>query len=114
MRKWRPYLIGRKFIVRTDHKSLNFLLEQRLVAVEHQKWVTKLLGYDFEVEYRPGVENRAADALSHIPEEVTLAALSIPPAKTMDELQVQADDTLHKIIGDLEVDYNSHPRYALI
>jgi hypothetical protein len=29
VQKWRPYLLGHPFIVRTDHKSLKFLLEQR-------------------------------------------------------------------------------------
>ena len=106
LQKWRPYLVGRKFFVRTYQKSLKFLLEQRLVAIEHQKWVTKLLGSDFEVDYRPRIENKVVGALSHIPEEVNLAVLSIPQANTMDEVQqeVRADETLHKIISDLELD----------
>lgn len=29
-----------------------------------QKWVTKLLGYNFVLEYKKGSENRVADALS--------------------------------------------------
>ncbi|XP_062100900.1 uncharacterized protein LOC133806828 [Humulus lupulus] len=64
--KWRPYLLGRRFIVRTNQKSFKFLLEQRLVTPEHQKWLVKLLGYDFEIHYRPGETNRAADALSRV------------------------------------------------
>ena len=37
VQNWRHYLLGRKFIVRTDQKSLKFLLEQRLMSVDHQK-----------------------------------------------------------------------------
>lgn len=31
---------------------------------EYKQWVTKLLGYDFEISYRTGAFNRLADALS--------------------------------------------------
>ena len=64
IRLWRPYLLGRKFYIQTDQRSLNFLLEQRITTPEQQKWVAKLLGYDYEIIYRPGRENAAADALS--------------------------------------------------
>ena len=51
VQKWRPFLIGHKFIVRMDQRSLKYLLEQRLVAAKHQRWITKLMGYDFKVSY---------------------------------------------------------------
>lgn len=61
---WQPYLIGRKFIVRTDHRSLKHLLTQKIATPSQQVWVAKLLGYDFTIEYKTGVSNTAADALS--------------------------------------------------
>ena len=54
LKKWRPYLIGRHFKIKTDHDSLKYFLEQRLSSEEQQKWVTKLLGYDFEIVYKNG------------------------------------------------------------
>lgn len=64
VQSWRPYLLGRKFQILTDHKSLHCLLEQRITTPEQQKWISKLLGFDYEISYKPGKENGAADALS--------------------------------------------------
>lgn len=75
------YLLGQPFEVRTDHQSLKFLLEQKVGTPFQQKWITKLLGYDFVVEYKKGVTNKVADALSRREapeEELTLSLLSIP------------------------------------
>jgi hypothetical protein len=63
-RWYLPCLFTRETItVRTDHHSLKFLLEQKVGAPSQQKWVSKLLGYDFVIEYKKGKENRIANAL---------------------------------------------------
>ena len=54
-------------MVRTDHQSLKFLLEQRIATPSQQKWLAKLLGYAFVVEYKKGSYNRVADTLSRNP-----------------------------------------------
>ncbi|WVZ76339.1 hypothetical protein U9M48_024322 [Paspalum notatum var. saurae] len=81
VRHWRPYLWGRTFTVQTDHWSLKFILDQRLTTIPQHTWVSKLFGYDFTVEYRPGKQNVVADALSRRDEESSLAvrALTGPP-----------------------------------
>jgi len=56
IQKWRPYLLGQSFIVKTDHQSLKFLLEQKVGTPFQQKWLTKLMGYSFRVEYKKGTE----------------------------------------------------------
>ena len=53
-----------------DRYSLKYFLEQRLSSKEQQKWVTKMLGYDFEIIYKKGKLNVVADALSRKNEEV--------------------------------------------
>ncbi|KAL9415035.1 hypothetical protein AB3S75_043332 [Citrus x aurantiifolia] len=44
------------------------MLEQRISTSMQQKWLTKLIGYDFEIIFRSGRENKAADALSRLQE----------------------------------------------
>ena len=70
LKKWRPYLMGRQFKVKTDHDSLKYFLEKRLSSEEHKKWVTKMLGYDFEIIYKKGKKNVVADALLRKDEDV--------------------------------------------
>ncbi|KAL0561482.1 hypothetical protein IC582_001910 [Cucumis melo] len=99
---WRPYLLGTRFIVKTDQKSLKFLLEQRAIQPQYQKWVAKLLEYSFKVVYKPGLENRAADALSRKPSEVLNCGISAPiliDLKTIKE-EVDKDEKLEMLITE--------------
>ena len=57
-------MLGRSFVIKTNHYSLKYLLEQRVGTLAQQKWISKLLGYAFIVEYKQGRENVVADALS--------------------------------------------------
>ncbi|GJY72554.1 ty3-gypsy retrotransposon protein [Tanacetum coccineum] len=66
VKKWRQYLLGRRFCIYTDHHSLKHILTQTIQTPEQQKWVTKLMRYNFEVLYKPGRENTVADALSKV------------------------------------------------
>ena len=71
--------MGRHFKVKNDHDILKNFFEQRLSSEEQQKWVTKMLGYDFEIIYKKEKLNVVADALSRKNEEVEalLCAISI-------------------------------------
>ena len=66
--RWRPYLIGQRFQIKTDHKSLKYFLERKISSPEQQKRVIKLLGFDYEITYKKWKENVVADALSQLPE----------------------------------------------
>ena len=54
LKKWIPYIMGRHFKVKIDHDSLKHFFEQRLYSEEQHKWVTKMLGYDFESSTKNG------------------------------------------------------------
>jgi transposase InsO family protein len=100
VRHWRPYLWGRHFTVRTDHYALKFLLDQRLSTVPQHQWVSKLFGFDFSVEFRPGRLNTVADALSRRGDELTpqdgtdavLATLSGPSFQLYGVLRRELQD----------------------
>ncbi|KAH9666617.1 hypothetical protein KPL70_020713 [Citrus sinensis] len=64
VRRWQPYLLGRPFTIFTDHKSLKQLLTQTIQTPEQQTWLTKLLGFEFTIEHKAGVENSGPDSLS--------------------------------------------------
>lgn len=79
---WRPYLQHAEFFIRTDHRSLSFLDDQRLTTPWQHKALTKLLGLRYKIIYKKGVENGAADALSRFPSDSVLelsAVSSIVP-----------------------------------
>ena len=82
--------MGRTFTVQTDHWNLKFLLDQRLTTIPQHTWVSKLFGYDFVVEYRPGKQNVAADALSRRDEEsLAVHAISVPQFSIFDDLRAE-------------------------
>ena len=74
--KWRHYLEGIKVIIRTDHKSLKFLLQQKLHTHLQRKDMSKLMGLDYVIQYKKGDENEAAYALSRCMEEGTSATMT--------------------------------------
>ena len=59
------------------------MLEQRIINSYYQKWVTKLMGFDFEIQFQSGLDNKAVDALSRLflGPELSLSAISVPYSK---------------------------------
>ena len=62
----RPYIIGNKFIVETDHQSLQWLRTVKSPA-RQCRWAIRLNEFDFEIRYRKGKSNANADCLSRLP-----------------------------------------------
>lgn len=62
--KFRQCLVCNKFLVKTDHNSLKYLPNLRYLNDRQQKWVSKILAFDFDIEYIKGNNNVVADALS--------------------------------------------------
>ncbi|KAF2322669.1 hypothetical protein GH714_028059 [Hevea brasiliensis] len=110
IRTWRPYILGRKFFIQTDQRSLKYLVEQRVVTPEQQNWVSKLLGYDYEILYKPGKENRVADALSRVSGIPSLNSLFLPHSSLWDRIKATLTTDPYMLrIGQLASDRPGQP-----
>ena len=112
VQKWRHYLLGRHFIIMTDQRSLTFLTEQRLFGEDQLKWTSKLMGMDFEIQFRPGLENKAADALSR---QMMYQAISVVRSSIWDTIDAEtaADPQLKQIILALQQGSEAFPGFSL-
>jgi len=67
-RQFRHYLHGRRFLVRTDHNSLAWLMRFKNVEGQLARWLEELAQYDVQILHRKGRMHANADALSRIPD----------------------------------------------
>lgn len=51
---WRTYLLGHHFRIYTDHRTIEYFLGQRITTPAQQKWLLKLIGYDYSIHYKAG------------------------------------------------------------
>ena len=64
---YKHYLLGRHFIVRTDHQALKWLFSMKEPRAMIARWIEVLSQYDFTIEYRKGTKHQNADSLSRCP-----------------------------------------------
>ena len=67
--KWHNYLSGTKFTWETDHKALTQLNKKAQINKRCERWRLKVLEYEFDVKYIPGLQNSMPDYLSRSPVE---------------------------------------------
>lgn len=102
--------------MRTNQRSLKFLTKQKVVSHEQQKWLVKMLGYDFDIVYRPGCENKAADTLSRKPiraEELRVISFAVPVSVDAIQEETLKDEKLKGVIQDLLSGTAIHVGYEL-
>uniref|UniRef100_A0A1X7T9B5 Reverse transcriptase RNase H-like domain-containing protein n=1 Tax=Amphimedon queenslandica TaxID=400682 RepID=A0A1X7T9B5_AMPQE len=74
VKHFKAYLLGRPFVIQTDHRALKWLHQFREKNSRLTRWSLILQPYTFVVEHKKGRDNANADALSRL-----------------------EDDTLHKV-----------------
>jgi hypothetical protein len=113
--KWKPYLQHKEFTILTDHKSLIHLGEQKLHEGMQQKAFIKLLGLQYKIQYKKGLENKAADALSRQPKSVQLNAISTSTPKWL-EIIVEGyskDDDTKQLLTELSITGSNDKGFTL-
>lgn len=85
--KWHHFLLGHTFVIMIDHRSLKELMSQVIQTPEQQRYLAKLLGYDYTIQYKPDLTNMVADVLSRVPAPPSLMLLSVPHNLFMEQLQ---------------------------
>ena len=66
LEKFRPYILGSKTIVYTDHAALKYLLSKKEAKPRLIRWVLLLKEFDLEIKDKKGSENSVADHLSRL------------------------------------------------
>nr|GEZ40243.1 putative reverse transcriptase domain-containing protein [Tanacetum cinerariifolium] len=59
---WRHYFYGTKSVIYTDHKSLQYIFDQKELNMCQRWWIELLSDYECEIKYHPGKANVVADA----------------------------------------------------
>ncbi|XP_043216447.1 uncharacterized protein K02A2.6-like [Amphibalanus amphitrite] len=111
--KFRHYLWGRKFTLRTDHQALCTIFGPKgstRVGRRVARWEARLLEFSFDVEYVRSERNTVADGLSRLPvaetwwpddDDLQIAALTVAAAISEEELSdaSAADECLSVVRG---------------
>jgi hypothetical protein len=124
-KKWRHDFLGNKLIIRTDQRSLKYLASQKLLEGIQHKLMLKLLEFDYVIEYKKGIDNQVADALSRkyqqkeecvpadAPKVNHAISVAVPYWVTKITASYTGDDTCVKLLQELTMDPTSHPKYSL-
>ena len=106
--RWRTYLWGRRFTLKTDHQALTTLLTTKGVGragLRVARWSARLMSYNYDVIYRPGCENAPADCMSRLPLPAVSSAVDPPTAPADDDCEyVALLTTAHKSISAADLD----------
>ena len=64
LKQYRQYLLGRKFIVRSNHADLTYLHSAKELIGQQARWLDFIEEFTFDLQHRAGLSHGNADALS--------------------------------------------------
>ena len=74
-------------MIRIDHSSVQYLLQQKTLSTEQSKWIEKIVAFDMETIHKKWKENVIADALSRKDEDITSYSISVAIPYWLDEIR---------------------------
>lgn len=92
-------------------------MTQIIQTPEQQFYLAKLLGYSYEIIYKPGAQNRVADALSRVHgPSPQLMVITVPHWDFLQQLQatLQNDPELKELLAKVQQSPRDYPDYAVI
>ncbi|GJY15251.1 transposon Tf2-12 polyprotein [Tanacetum coccineum] len=74
LRIWRHYLLGSRFVIKTDNIATSYFQTQKKLSPKEARWQDFLAEFDYQLEYKPGKAN--VEGLEHDPLAKKLIALA--------------------------------------
>jgi hypothetical protein len=104
LRKWRHYLMGKRFELRTDHNGLKYLFDQPTLNARQIRWLEFLCEYDFDIQHIKGKENKVADALNRKVDELHATSISMYRTEIKDRIleATNADLQYKRLVAKLQ------------
>ena len=83
VKRFYQYIYGRKFSIVSDHKPLQYLLNENkaipaMASATLRRWALTLSAYQYSISYRPGEKIANADGLSRLPLPDTPREAKVP------------------------------------
>ena len=57
MKQFKQYLLGKKFLIRTDHAALTWLQRTPEMMGQQARWQERLPEFNFKIQHRPGTKH---------------------------------------------------------
>lgn len=64
---FKYYLLGKEFVLWTDHNSLRWLINFQGLEGQLARWIEQLANFQYKIVHRPGKLHSNADHLSRLP-----------------------------------------------
>jgi hypothetical protein len=77
LRKWRHYLMGRRFELKIEHNGLKYLFDQPTLKARKTRWLEFLCEYEFDIKHIKGKENKVADGLNRKVHDLHATSISM-------------------------------------